>query len=379
MVFVRDHDSEDVIRQALSDLGVSDARFVTGSIDDAVAQLASERSPKLLIVDLDGAADPMNRVRDLADVCEPGTGVIAIGEVNDIRLYRDLKELGIAEYYYKPLVRSLLVHTCGAILTGSVELTARRGGKLVTVIGVRGGAGCTTIAVATALHLAETYLRPVALLDLDLQFGDAALQMETTPSHALREALEHPERVDDLFLERGAARIGERLSVFAGLEPLDGMAAPPEAAVMSLLERILGHYRYLFLDVPANIAPSLPRLLHLPGMILLVSTGTLACARDTARWKEALGPNTAERTTLHILNKQGARDGLPTEEFVRVAGGPPDVTIPYASDIAAASRLGGNGLLHCQTLARGLAPLFRQLAGEGSRPRQPSLLRRILG
>ena len=362
-VFARDRDSEGVIRQCLSDLAIAVAEFRNGGINDAIAELKTQSSPRLLIVDIQGVDDAVARVRDLADVCEPETGVIVIGDVNDIRIYRSLKAAGVGEYFFKPLVRALVMQACHSILTGSTDHTTSRTGKLVFVLGVRGGVGATTIAVATAWYMAEQLKRRVGLLDLDLHFGDAALQLDATPSHALREALDHPERVDELFLERGMTRVGERLGVLAALEALEENFAADEAAIHSLLEHLLHRHRYIFVDVPASAAPGLTHVLHLPATTLLVSTGSLVCARDVARLRERLGPNSAERTTIHILNKNGASDSLSAEEFNGAAGAEPEIVIPNARDIAAASRLGVKGLQKCSTLHRGLAPLLRQLSG----------------
>ncbi len=169
-VFVGDQDSEGVIRHCLDDLGVHDAEFTTGTIEVATATLAKRASPRLLIVDVSGLEDAVTRIKELAQVCEPNTGVVVIGDRNDVVLYRELKYAGVVEYFFKPLVGSLLRPTCGGILTGHVEQHARIG-KLVFVVGVRGGVGATTIAVNTAWHLAEARQRWVLLLDLDLQGG----------------------------------------------------------------------------------------------------------------------------------------------------------------------------------------------------------------
>lgn len=379
LVFVQDRDSEGVIRQCLSDLGVRSPEIRNGGIDAAAAELKTRSSPRLLIVDVDGIEDAVARVRDLADVCEPETGVIVIGDVNDIRIYRSLKAAGVVEYYFKPLVRTLVMQSCNGILTGSTDQPTSRTGKLVFVLGVRGGVGATTIAVTAAWYLAEHLRRRVGLLDLDLYFGDAALQLDVAPSHALREALDHPERVDELFLERGMTRIGERLGVLAALEPLEEVAAVGEPAVLSLLEHLLHRYRYVFVDVPSSSSPGLAQVLHMPATTLLVSTGSLVCARDVARLRERIGPNSAERTTIHILNKSGANDSLSVEEFGSAAGVEPDIVIPNAREIAAASRLGAKGLQKCSALQRGLAPLLRQLSGEELTTDRRSRLRRLLG
>jgi len=377
MIFARDRESEGVIRQCLSDLNVADVEFFSGSgITEAIATLKRRSSPRLLIVDVSGANDPVSRIAELADVCEPGVGVVVIGENNDIALYRSLRRTGIVDYFFKPLVRDLVTHTFKGIISGSVEQKGTRTGKLVFVLSIRGGAGATTIAVNSAWHLAEARQRKVLLVDLDLQFGDAALQLDVTPSHALREALEHPERVDDLFLERGVTHVTERLDVLAALEPVKDGLIPEEDAVLSLLENLLHRYRYVFVDVPTTLAPKLMRVLSLPSTCLLVGTGSLVSARDTARWLEQIGPNTPERSTIHVLNKSGAHGTLPEAELVRAIGRAPDVVIPYSREIGVASNLGISAMQKSTLLQRGLAPVFRCLAGEAVVPPR-SFLERI--
>jgi pilus assembly protein CpaE len=378
MVFTRDRDSEGVIRQCLSDLPVLSAEFSSGNVDSAIARLAQGPSPRLLIVDLTGASDPVAAINNLSEVCEPGTGVIAIGEVNDIRLYRSLKASGIVEYFFKPLVTTLVTRSANAILTGSTVERATSTGKLIFVLSVRGGVGATTLAVASAWHLAEKRQRRVMLVDLDLQSGDAALQLDAVPSHALCEALEHPERVDELFLERATIHVTERLSLLASLEPLDKYFVPEEQAVLSLLANVARRYRYVFVDIPSLQAAKLLSVLHLPSVCLLVSNASLVAAREVARWREVIGSNNSERQTLHILNKSGANASIPDAEFARVAGQEPDIRIPYDREIAIASNLGAKGAQECAALQRGLAPILSHIAGEPVQSHH-SLVRRLLG
>ena len=377
-VFVRDRDSEGIIRQAFGNLGVHDVEFVAGNIETAIAALVQQPSPRLLIVDVSGIEDPLASVEGLADVCEPHTGVIVIGDRNDIVLYRELKTGGVVEYFFKPLISDLVTRTCNNVLTGTIEPQNARTGRLVFVLGVRGGVGATTVAVNTAWFLAETRQRWVMLLDLDLQNGDAALQLDVTPSHALREAFEHPERVDKLFLERAVIHVDHRIDILASLEPLGEAIEFEESGVLSLLENLLHRYRYIFVDVPGVAAARLMQALHLPSTCVLVSDGTLVSARDVARWHGWIGANTPERTTLHVLNQHSAPGCLPDAEFTRAAGRPPDVLVPYDREIGSASLLGIRGTQKCAALRRGLAPLLRHLSGKPVES-QRSFLWRILG
>lgn len=364
MVYVLDKDSEGIIRQCLNGIGILAPHFGPGGIAGAIAELTKRTSPKLLIVDISEMDDPVTSLRELSQVCEPGTGVIVIGQDNDIILYRELKNSGIAEYFFKPLVSSLVTHACTAILSGTSDERAVRTGKLVLALGVRGGSGATTIATRLAWHLSQVRKRRVIFVDLDLKFGDASLQLDVTAQHALREALEHPERVDDLFLERGVSHVTERLNLLASLEPIDSVINYDEEAALSLVSNLLRTYRYVFVDIPAERAALLPRLLHLPSICLLISDAGLASARDISRWRALIGANTADRITLHILNRSDAHGGLPIAEFTRATGHAPDVVINFDRDVANSASLGIREVEKCQGFFRALAPALQAIAGE---------------
>ena len=77
-VFVTDQESEGVIRESLAALGVQGAQFTTGGVATAIAALAKENSPHLLVVDISGITDPLNSMRDLAEVCGPNISVVDI-------------------------------------------------------------------------------------------------------------------------------------------------------------------------------------------------------------------------------------------------------------------------------------------------------------
>ncbi len=363
MAFVLDRDSEGVMRRCFTDLGIPDAQIARGGIDVAVEELGRHGSPQLLVVDVSGLDDPIIKLGRLAEVCDPRTEVVVVGERNDIVLYRELKDSGVAEYFFKPLVSSVMVRSLGDAASGEVDRRLARTGKLVTVLGVHGGVGATMVAVQTAWNLAETRERRVLLLDLNLQNGDAALQLDTAPSHAVREAFEHPERVDDLFLERGVAKVTPRLGLLAGLEPFTELVMPPEELVMQLMSELLQRYRYVVVDLPMAAALAFPKVLHAPSTILLVSDCSLVSAREVGRWRDMIGANTPERATLHILNKKGGDGGLPEAELKRAFAAAPEIVIPYDRDVARAALLGAAAVGKCAAIRRGMAAVSRDLAG----------------
>lgn len=363
IAFVLDRDSEGVVRRSFVDFGMIDGEVIQGSIDTATKELAERGWPRLLLVDVSGIDDPLMRINRLAEMCDPRTEVVVVGEHNDIVLYRDLKAAGVAEYFFKPLSSALLSRVFGALLSGGSASPATRLGKLVIVLGVRGGVGTTTIATNLAWHIAEGRERRVLLVDLDLQAGDAALQLDAQPSHAMREALDHPDRLDDLFLERGIASVTPRLGLLAALESLSERLIPGEEAVLQLIGKLLSRYRYVVVDLPDEVALLLPRILHLPGTLLLVGTGSLAAARDVVRWRQKIGANTPERSLLHVLNKGGFEGALPAPELERVLGQPPDLVIPFGREVEASSKLGVRAMHRYAPFRRSIAELSSRFVG----------------
>jgi pilus assembly protein CpaE len=377
MAYLLDADSEGVVSACFADLGFLDREVLHGSIDNAIDELPRRSWPRFLIVDISGIGDPLPHINRLAEVCNLETEVIVVGERNDIVLYRALKAAGVAEYFFKPLVGSLVSRVLDEIVSGGRNLQPSRSGMLVFVVGARGGVGATTIATSLAWYFAEIRQRRTLLLDLDLHAGDAALQLGVQPSHALREALGDPKRIDELFLERGIMPVTERLGLLAGNEPLSDRVVLNEDGVMQLLHKILAHYRYVLVDLPGETALSVPKLLHMPSTVLLVSDGSIACTREVARWRDFIGPNTPERRLLHVLNKQSAAGALPEEEMLRVLP-PPDISIHWDRQIIAAAALGTKTVQQCSAIRDGMAALSRRLSGAADEPVR-SLWKRVFG
>lgn len=377
VAYLLDADSEGVVRRCFSDLGFVDGRITRGSIDTATDELARGGWPRFLIIDVSGIDDPMQRINRLSEICDPETEVIVVGDQNDIVLYRDLKNAGVAEYFFKPLIGTLVSRALTGIATGSQSLQPSRSGRLVFVLGVRGGVGATTVATNLAWYLAETRERRVLLLDLDLQSGDAALQLDAQPGHALREALEDPTRVDDLFLERGVTNVTNRLGLLAGLEPLADPIAPNEDGAVELLQKLLPHYRYVVVDLPWASALALPKLLHMPATLLLVGDGGIAATRDIGRWRDTIGPNTPDRAVLQVLNKSGAEGALPDKERLRILPAP-EVSIRWDPQIMTASVLGTKIVKASRAIRDGMAALSLQLSG-GAGEHRASVWTRVFG
>ena len=309
-------------------------QIVRGGIGKAIEYLSEQRSPHLLLVDISGVELPLSQIQMLADVCEPGTNVIAIGDHNDVALYRDLQEAGVTNYIVKPLTRELLTKAVGS-KRNSAEMgratSALKLGKMVSFIGARGGVGATTIAANLAWHLANRQSRRVALVDLDLQHGDCNLlfNAETTPG--LRDALANPLRLDPVLLERIMTQHGERLFVLGGEEPIQDHVQFTPAAVDTLFSVLRSQFHYVIVDVPRIPIPAYRRALEIADRRIIVVDQTMRSMRDAVRLKKAFGDTPGAEQAIFVLNRDGeaGNHGLSKKEIISVLQANPTSTIPF--------------------------------------------------
>jgi pilus assembly protein CpaE len=305
--FVCDDATADMLRPVAVEHGWSPEKVHKGGLRNAVQSLSVSASPTILFVDLSESADPLNDINALAEVCEPGTVVIATGQVNDVRLYRDLVASGIHDYLLKPFTVDQLRDTFAgaqAVLSGPRgETQTDKPHVLTTVIGVRGGVGASTVATSLAWLMGEKSHRSTALLDLDIHFGTGALALDLEPGRGLTDAIENPSRIDGLFIERAMIRANERLSVLSAEAPLHQTLLTDGTAFFQLQEELKNAFESTVIDLPRHMMIQYPHMVHDAHAAVVVSELTLAATRDTIRILAWLKSNAPQTKVIVLANR----------------------------------------------------------------------------
>jgi len=343
LAFVSDAATEKVLRDCLTQLSLAHDMIVRGGIAKAIETLGAERSPNILIVDISGVDLPISQVDALAEVCEPGVTVIAIGNRNEIGLYRDLLHAGVTDYIVKPLTPQLIARALNQ-RTGTGEATAiqKKLGTMTALIGARGGVGTTTIAVNLAWHLANRQSRRVALVDLDLQNGDCALALNIKATPGMREALVNPTRIDSTLLERVMTPVGHRLFVLSSEEPLRDDLEFTAESVDTLVRELREQFHYVIVDVPRIPAAPYRRALDTADFRIIVGDQTLRSVRDIVRLRDVLGEDNGKRRNGFVVNRygEGGRHSVTLQEMQHVLGLQPKTVIPFLPTVFAAATNG---------------------------------------
>ena len=380
LAFVTDEESEAALRGGLLDLGGT-LQLRRGNAAAAAQALAREPTPAVLLVDLSGAADPIEALDAVARVCTPDVRVLVIGDGADLALYRRMtRDLGVTEYLEKPLTRDAVARLFAPHLVGRGGVTdGERGGRIVTVLGARGGSGATTVATNLALHLADVGHGHVALLDLHLRGGTTGLLLGLRSGTGLRVALETPDRTDALFLDRCSVPVVDRVRLIAAEEPMDSQPQPTEAGVKRLLALLTARFNFVVIDTPSPPGPAELIAIAAARHRVVVLGPDVAGIRDALALRKTMGAAGAGQV-LTVLNRAGALGGLKTKLVEEGLGAAPDAVIPdLPRELPRAAHLGRPALRESAALRRALAPLTQEVAAVRTAVRGTSLLARLRG
>jgi len=365
--------------------GWSENQVLEGTAAEATDALKDIPTPEKLVIDLSGSPDPIADIDALAQVCEPDTRVIALGDVNDVHLYRHLMEMGVQDYLLKPVSMDDLNEAVSRVDEPEAEIPddESRQGRLVAVIGARGGVGASTVASNLAWMMAHEQGLRVALIDLDLYFGTIALALDMEPGRGFREALENPSRIDGLFIERAMVRESDNLYVLAAEENLENSFSFDPDALDRLLETLRMDFDCIVVDLPRFAARSQVATLIPPASVVVVSDPTLAGMRDTMRMTKLVKSATPGSDLRVVVNRVGNNKNgeLSIKDFETGAELSVHDQIPL--DVKAAILAEGAGKTVAEMgksskMAQALRDLSRQVSGSDDEAVQASLWKRLM-
>ena len=329
IAFVGDNQTHDTIKHALSQF-YDEPVVRDGGASQALEYLSDGLVPKIMIIDIGDGEDPLSSLLTLSTAIPEGVRLVGIGTVNDISLYRELTEAGILDYLVKPVTERQVLSALEKLEEDQPEAD---GGHVesskITVIGARGGAGASSLAVNLSWLLAEEYGQKTMLLDLDLWFGTIALALDLEPTRGLREALENPARIDSLFISSSTAKVSENLSVMAAEEALSGEMVYYTGATEILIDSLSHSIQTLVMDLPRGAFRMRHPVLQASTSIVLVTPLNLAGLRDSIRLFGAVDDiGSTAKIKIAVNRTAGTNNAMSLSEFEKALGHKIDVEIP---------------------------------------------------
>ncbi|MBK5937150.1 AAA family ATPase [Halorhodospira halophila] len=271
-------------------------------------QLASDEQPDIILLELGGnEAEDLHEVEQILHQTGGRVVVFVICGQSDSFTVRRMLGLGVRRVYARPLeVQGLVLDVieCMSEKRSRVQRARSHKGALTAFVNAKGGSGATTLATNVACTLAARHKHKVALIDLDVQFGAAALGLDLRVGSDITNALFQPERIDPLFLQALMIEHASGLHVLPAPGDLTEVDTIRPGATSALLQAALDLYEVVIVDVPRLFVPWTLEALRMAHPVLLVSQKSLVTIRDTKLLLERLPLNGVPREQIEVVNNR---------------------------------------------------------------------------
>jgi pilus assembly protein CpaE len=343
-------------------LGKAHLKIQMGGITAAIEAYSSSSTPNVVVIETEGRdGEILTGLDSLAEVCDGGTRVIVIGRQNDVLLYRELTRRGVSDYLIAPVGALDVVRAiCGLFSAPD----AKPVGRIIAVVGAKGGVGASTVAHNIAWAIARDLQLDTVVADLDLGFGTAGLDFNQDPPLGIADAVFSPERIDTNFVDRLLSKCTDHLSLLAAPATLDRIYDFSEESFDSTLDALRATVPFVVLDVPHLWSGWTRRTLTAADDILIVATPDLANLRNAKNMLDlfkASRPN--DRRPYYMLNNVGVpkRPEISSADFSKALDDQPIAVIPFEPQVFGTAANNGQMIAELSASHR-TAESFRHLA-----------------
>ena len=292
-----------------------------GGAAAAVAHYQESPTPNLIILESQRPhAVLIEELDELAQSCDPGTKVVIVGQTNDVMLYRDLMRRGVSEYLVMPVTPFELMECLSGLYNNPATDPV---GQVFAFMGAKGGVGSSTICHNVAWTLSEALATDIVISDMDLAFGTAGLDFNQDPVQGIGDALQNPDRLDEVLLDRLLTTCSKHLSIFAAPVVLDRDYDLSPDDCQTVVDVVRQNVPFVAVDLPHIWTPWTRQLLLQADEIVITAVPDLANLRNAKNiidhMKQARKNDAPPRLVLNMANMQ-KRPEITVKEFESALG-----------------------------------------------------------
>jgi pilus assembly protein CpaE len=292
--------------------------------------------------------------------------VVVVGRSNDVELYRELMRRGASEYLVAPLSPLQLIEVVSGLY---LDPGAAPIGRVVAVIGARGGSGASTLSHNIGWCIAEELHINTTVIDLDLPFGTVGLDFNDEAGQGICDALSAPERLDDVLLDRLLIKRGEHLSLFTAPALLDRDYESSSDAFETVIDSVRQNMPCVILDLPHGWQPWIKSALLAADEVVIVATPDLTSLRNAKNIIDLVkGARPNDAPPRLVINQVGVpkRPEIPAKDFAETMGLDPSAILAF--DPALFGQAANNGQMVMEVapkapVVEALRQLCRSLTG----------------
>ena len=275
--------------------------------------VVSQSHPDIALVSLD--ADSPKALALVAKLTQelPGTSVLVLSSSQEGSLILQAMRNGAKEFLNFPLnIEDFLaaldrIRQTGSGTNGDGRVV--RSSQVITVTGVGGGVGCTSLAINLACILAQNERNSVALIDLDLALGDADVWLDIVPDYTIQDVAENITRLDYSLLKRSLTKHDCGAFLLPRPVQMENTTAITPDELRRVLTLLKATFTHLVIDVSKSYGALDLAAMESSDAVLLVTQLDLPCLRNVVRMMQFFDQreDLAEKIQI-VVNRLGLED-----------------------------------------------------------------------
>lgn len=292
-----------------------------------VLQLVDLTQPDVVLMDINMPVMDGIKATEMISLQHPDVAVIMISVQGEQEYLKKAMMAGAREYMIKPFTADELASTIKRVtelnrkrreVQFKVESQDVRRHKpvVVAIYGAKGGVGRTSVAVNLAVALAHKTREKVALVDLDLQFGDVAVMVNIYPKRTIAELMQETTELDNELLE---TYLYERngIKILAAPNKPELAELVNEDGVNRVLHSLTQTYDYIVVDTSCGFNDVTLAALDMADTIFMVTTPDLPALKNNKRALEVLKSLGLGEKVKLVVNRSTGGYGIDVEDVER--------------------------------------------------------------
>lgn len=284
----------------------SDIESIISSLQGVRLSTSEDRGyPDLIIFELDEDHDKTFAQIHNVISTSPATEVFLTATRHDSDILLQAIRAGVKEFIPQPIEEDELRQAFRRCKDRNRELNSNgseEGGKLINIIGGKGGVGTTTIAVNLASSLLDSNREhSVVLVDLNPQFGDVALFLDLAPTHTFGDLTKNISRLDPTFLMSVLTKHRSGLYVLPSANVIEEIGVLTAESAVKTLDLLKSTFDYVVIDSGHSLDDITIATLNMSSSVFVVTSLTLPVLRNTKRFLDIFSDLGHESDEIKVI------------------------------------------------------------------------------
>jgi len=234
------------------------------------------------------------------------TEVFLVSRRSDPETLIQAVQTGVKEFFPVPVKDQMVEEALARFKIRQEKkerLASKKQGKIISVVGSKGGVGTTTIAVNQAVAIAKNQEIPsVALLDMNIIFGEVPVFLDMAPKHHWGDITKNIQRLDAVFLSNILAAHETGVHILPSPRYLGDHPSPTPPIMETLLALMKKHYDFIIIDLGQTMNDTALKIIQMSYLTQIVAIQSLPCLSNTNRLiKSFLGYGYTRVESIHVV------------------------------------------------------------------------------